>query len=59
MNSMIWLAGTRVQRPCSGKVKKVEPQGAIAYFHGLLEAVRCEIYKLKAYKLKRISKVVR
>ena len=55
MNSMVWLAGTRILRPLS----REDPQGHTAYNNRLLEAVNYEIYKLKAYKLGRLRKVVR
>ena len=35
------------------------PRGHTAYNNRLLEAVKYDIYKLKAYKLRRLRKIVR
>ena len=55
---MVCLAGTVILRPLPGEGERLIP-GAYSLQQQLLEAVRYDIYKLKAYKLRRIRKDVR
>ena len=54
---MVWLAGTRILRPLPGEGKKVDPRGPNSYQQQLLEAVKYEIYKMEAYRLRNNGKM--
>ena len=54
-----WLAVGWLSQLAAGEAKKLHPRGHTAYNNRLLEAVKYEIYKLKAYKLRRFRKIVR
>ena len=52
-----WLLTPQVEAPQSGEAKKYDPWGHTTYNNRLLEAVKYDTYKMRAYKPQKNCKM--